>query len=89
MTVAVGIEVAGGVLGRRVLEVVPAHRVSLPRHHPPAGVDVARVEALIADRRAARAAKDWAASDRIRDELLGMGVAVKDGKDGTTWSVAT
>jgi cysteinyl-tRNA synthetase len=54
-----------------------------------AGVDVARVEALIADRRAARAAKDWAASDRIRDELLGMGVAVKDGKDGTTWSVAT
>jgi cysteinyl-tRNA synthetase len=54
-----------------------------------AGVDVARVEALIADRRAARAAKDWAASDRIRDELLAMGVAVKDGKDGTTWSVAT
>ncbi|KQP30793.1 cysteine--tRNA ligase [Methylobacterium sp. Leaf104] len=54
-----------------------------------AGIDVARVETLVAARRAARAAKDWAASDRIRDELLGMGVAVKDGKDGTTWSVAT
>ncbi|MDO9427278.1 MAG: cysteine--tRNA ligase [Methylobacterium sp.] len=53
-----------------------------------AGVDVSRVEALIEARRAARAAKDWAASDRVRDELLAMGVAVKDGKDGTTWSVA-
>lgn len=54
-----------------------------------AGLDVARIEALIAARRAARAAKDWAASDRVRDELLAMGVAVKDGKDGTSWSVAT
>ncbi len=53
-----------------------------------AGLDVARIEALIEARRAARAAKDWAASDRVRDELLAMGVAVKDGKDGTTWSVA-
>ena len=51
------------------------------------GIDVARVEALIAERRAVRAAKDWAASDRIRDELAALGVAVKDGKDGTTWSV--
>jgi cysteinyl-tRNA synthetase len=54
-----------------------------------AGVDVSRVEALLEARRAARAAKDWAASDRVRDELLAMGVAVKDGKDGTTWSVAS
>jgi len=52
------------------------------------GVDVAAVEALIADRRAARAAKDWAASDRARDALAAMGVAVKDNKDGTTtWTV--
>ena len=54
-----------------------------------AGIDVARVESLIAARRAARAAKDWAASDRVRDELLALGVTVKDGKDGTTWSVAS
>lgn len=53
------------------------------------GVDVAAVEALIAERRAARAAKDWAASDRARDALAAMGVAVKDNKDGTsTWTVA-
>ena len=54
-----------------------------------AGIDVARVEALIEARRAARAAKDWAASDRVRDELLAMGIAVKDGKAGTTWSVVS
>ncbi|GEO98482.1 cysteine--tRNA ligase [Methylobacterium haplocladii] len=55
-----------------------------------AGIDVGKVEALIEERRAARAAKDWAASDRVRDALLAMGVAVKDNKDGTTtWSVVT
>jgi len=54
-----------------------------------AGIDVAAVEALIAERRAARAAKDWAASDRARDALAAMGVSVKDNKDGTsTWTVA-
>jgi cysteinyl-tRNA synthetase len=43
---------------------------------------------LFAARNAARAAKNWAESDRIRDELLGMGVALKDNKDGTTtWEV--
>lgn len=53
------------------------------------GIDVAAVEALIAARKEARAAKDWAASDRARDALAAMGVAVKDNKDGTTtWSVA-
>ncbi|MDH2311520.1 cysteine--tRNA ligase [Methylobacterium brachiatum] len=54
-----------------------------------AGIDVTAVEALIAERRAARAAKDWAASDRARDALAAMGVSVKDNKDGTsTWTVA-
>ena len=54
-----------------------------------AGIDAAEVEALIAARAEARAAKDWAASDRARDALKAMGVAVKDNKDGTTsWSVA-
>ena len=52
------------------------------------GVDVAAVEALIAERRAARAEKNWTASDRARDALTAMGVSVKDDKDGTTtWTV--
>ena len=39
-------------------------------------------------RAAARAAKNFAESDRIRDELGAMGVRLKDNKDGTTtWEV--
>ena len=48
----------------------------------------ARVEALIAQRAAARAAKDWPASDRVRDELAALGVTIKDGPSGTTWTKA-
>jgi cysteinyl-tRNA synthetase len=52
-------------------------------------VDPAQVEALIASRKDARAAKNWTESDRIRDELAGLGVVLKDNKDGTTtWEVA-
>ena len=39
------------------------------------------------ERLEARAAKDWAASDRLRDELSRLGVSVKDSKDGTTWEI--
>jgi cysteinyl-tRNA synthetase len=37
-------------------------------------------------RKDVRAKKDFAASDKIRDELLKVGIQVKDGKDGVTWS---
>jgi cysteinyl-tRNA synthetase len=43
---------------------------------------------VIARRSEARAAKDWAASDRLRDALARCGVAIKDSKEGTTWTVA-
>ena len=52
------------------------------------------VEPLIAARSASRAAKDFKESDRIRDELAKMGIALKDSKDPatgeiiTTWEVA-
>jgi cysteinyl-tRNA synthetase len=46
------------------------------------------INALISDRAAARARKDFKESDRIRDELAAMGVVIKDSKDGTTWEVA-
>lgn len=51
-------------------------------------VNAADVEALIAARLAARAAKNWAESDRIRDQLTAMGVVLEDGKGGTTWRLA-
>jgi len=46
------------------------------------------IERLISARNAARAAKNWAESDRIRDELAAMGIQLTDSKDGTTWEVA-
>ncbi|WP_229231726.1 cysteine--tRNA ligase [Sinomonas cyclohexanicum] len=48
----------------------------------------ALVEARLADRAAARAAKDWAAADAIRDSLAQAGIAVEDSADGATWSLA-
>jgi cysteinyl-tRNA synthetase len=40
---------------------------------------------LLAARLAARAGRDFAASDRLRDELLALGVAVEDTRDGQRW----
>jgi len=45
------------------------------------------VEMLINMRKEARDNKDWALSDKIRDELAALGIQLKDGKDGTTFSV--
>ncbi len=51
------------------------------------GLDPAVVETKIAERAAARAAKDYARGDAIRDELLRQGVAIMDGAGGTSWTV--
>ena len=40
---------------------------------------------LLEERLAARAGKDWAASDRLRDELMSRGIAVEDTRDGQRW----
>ena len=59
-----------------------------------ATVDAAKVDTLVAARLAARKAKDFKESDRLRDELAAMGVALKDAKDPrtgeltTTWEIA-
>ncbi len=45
------------------------------------------VEMLIEMRNQARADKDWTLSDKIRDELLALGIQLKDGKEGTSFSV--
>jgi len=51
-------------------------------------VDAAQVEGLIQARLQARADKNWAESDRIRDQLTAMGVVLEDSKGGTTWRLA-
>ena len=46
------------------------------------------VEKLIAERQAARKAKDFARADAIRDELLAMGIILKDTREGVKWTKA-
>jgi cysteinyl-tRNA synthetase len=63
------------------------------RKQQASGIDTQQVDRLIAERAAARARKDFKESDRIRDELAAMGVAIKDGKNAegkpvTTWEIA-
>jgi cysteinyl-tRNA synthetase len=48
--------------------------------------DAAAIEACIAERNAARARRDWAMADRIRQDLSARGIEIKDGPEGTTWS---
>jgi len=46
------------------------------------------VELLIKLRKEARENKDWALSDKIRDELAALGVQLKDGREGTTFTIS-
>ena len=52
-----------------------------------AAVDESEIARAIEARKAARAAKNFAESDRIRDDLLARGIVLKDGPGGTTWEV--
>ncbi|ODS94280.1 MAG: cysteine--tRNA ligase [Erythrobacter sp. SCN 62-14] len=53
-----------------------------------APVDEARINALIAARKAAREQRDWQAADAIRADLAAMGIAIKDTGDTTQWTRA-
>lgn len=45
------------------------------------------LDKLLEDRKTARANKDWAKSDLIRDKLMSVGILVKDTKDGSAWEI--
>jgi cysteinyl-tRNA synthetase len=46
------------------------------------------IDMLLELRAKAKAAKDWATSDLIRDELGALGFEIKDTRDGATWKLA-
>jgi cysteinyl-tRNA synthetase len=60
-----------------------------PEMDPNAGGKVVEglMKLILEIRANARANKDWATSDKIRDELAGINISVKDTKDGATWSI--
>jgi cysteinyl-tRNA synthetase len=59
----------------RVLAILPDEAADLPDG----------AAELLAQREAAREARDWTASDRLRDDLAALGVAVEDTRDGQRW----
>jgi cysteinyl-tRNA synthetase len=50
-------------------------------------LDVAQIQAQIAERSTAKSNKDYAAADRIRQELSGLGIKLEDKKESTTWDI--
>jgi cysteinyl-tRNA synthetase len=73
---AAGLHAAGRVLG--ILQAEPQAWFQ-------GGVDATAVEAAIAERLAARKARDFARADAIRADLLARGIVLEDGPQGTTW----
>jgi cysteinyl-tRNA synthetase len=71
-------------LGGTILGIIPDEVES-------SGSDAKReaglIELLLTLRQQARANKDWATSDKVRDELKALGVSVEDRADGSIWKI--
>ncbi|MDJ0977271.1 MAG: cysteine--tRNA ligase [Erythrobacter sp.] len=71
---------AGGLLG--LLDADPEEWFTGANDNHP---DIAKIEQLVADREAARSARDFAEADRLRNVLGEMGIHLDDSADGTSW----
>ncbi len=76
-----------GIMG--LLRQEPQQYLSSKRAQMLEGIDIDEetINSLIAERYAARSAKNWERSDEIRDQLLSKNIELKDSADGTTWTV--
>ncbi|MGB4248936.1 MAG: cysteine--tRNA ligase [Pseudohongiellaceae bacterium] len=72
----------GGVLG--ILQTAPEVYLQSQKGSE---VNAAEIDALILSRRTARANKDWALADQIRDKLAAMKVVVEDTAEGSSWRI--
>ncbi len=82
---AAALKASAGLLG--LLQAEPEHWF---KQRPGAdAISPEDVEALISQREEARAARDFAAADRIRDQLAERGVELEDGPDGTRWKIGS
>ena len=84
MTAAAAVRAMVGVLGIDPLD--PAWSAGV-RDDGSADALHALVERLIAERQDARRSRDWAAADRVRDELAAAGIVLTDTGNGTRWSI--
>ena len=77
----------GAVLG--ILQDDPDHyfRCDKEKESRKRGLNIEEIENLIKERQAARAAKDWARADAIRDELTKLRIIVKDSNNTTSWII--
>jgi len=81
--------VAGGAL-LGILQQDPAHWAAQSGGTADMSMaDRTEIDALVAARTAARKARDFAAADRIRDDLAARGIQVEDGPEGSSWKVAS
>ncbi|MDE0680751.1 MAG: cysteine--tRNA ligase [Gammaproteobacteria bacterium] len=78
---AAALKAGGFLLG--ILQTDPAEWFTVAESEPELTAE--EIETRIAERARERAAGDYAAADRIRDELAGRGVILEDGPQGTTW----
>ena len=81
------IATVAGVLG--IFDSVPAAYLERIKTRRSAGlaIEPAAIDALVAERTAARKARDFKRSDEIRDQLLAQGIELLDGPNGTEWRV--
>lgn len=77
----------GKVLGLFLEEPKEYFRSDRDRELRVRNLDRGEIESLVEERAQARRDRDWATADRIRDALHERGVHLKDGPDGTTWTI--
>lgn len=77
----------GDVLGLFDHEPATAIKELKVRILPRLGLELAELEKKISERSEARRAKDFATSDKIRDELLSQGIEIMDTPEGTDWGI--